>query len=255
MRGLLIFLLALNWTSLQSRSVEKTLQNDPSQQKHEGTANKTKNKAPPASEVNSATSNAEAVHQTQRHQNQSDNAIQRVEITPQPFAVAPQPTDTWIKWYVGFTAVIAIFSIVAALASIKQAYATRQKERAWLIAYIENPPQSLIGPQPDEIPISNEPGEVIVVTNIYRFGCKIENKGNSPARLTARAERLLVVPALDNWADELPKTPDYGPVTDLADYEVAICHQTPRYQFLFLCLRKMLRGLSRALTPCISMDL
>ena len=169
---------------------------------------------------NPATPNTKSAASRESHD--AEGKPQKVEIIPQPFTVSPQPTDIWLKWYVGFTAVIAIFSIVAAWAAVKQAYATRQKERAWLIAIIEEPPESLLGPQSGEFSGPTTPGAITLVTNIYRVGCKIQNQGNSPAWLTARAEKLQVVPARENWIDELPNIPDYGPITNLGDYGAAM---------------------------------
>ena len=133
-----------------------------------------------------------------------------MEITPNPLVVAPQPVDTWFKWYVGLTALIALFSGAAAGAAAIQARATQQKERAWLVAVMEQVPDSLVQPPPGT--------ETKFVTSIYRLACKIENQGNSPAWVNEWAARSHVVPASTDWKVELPQTPKYGDVTRVGDF-------------------------------------
>jgi hypothetical protein len=182
----------------------------PTDQKDNGSANKATNKPQARPQVDCSAPDKTTADQQKNCQSPPNNGITKVEVTPSPLVVAPQPTDTWLKWYVGLTGVIAFFSVVAAWAAIKQAYATRQKERAWIIAVMEDVPESLVQPPPSTA--------ALVVTNIYRLACKVQNKGNSPAWVTERADKMQVVAARNDWSAELPSQPDYGELTKLGDF-------------------------------------
>jgi hypothetical protein len=189
-------------------------QNAPSDHKNDSATKKPSVVTPHALSVKDAGRNPTTDDHQQCCQCPTNCPVPKVEITPNPLVVAPQPVDPWIKWYVILTALIMIFSGFAAWFSGIQARATQQKERAWLVAIMEDVPDSLTQPPSSAV--------TKLVTNIYRLACKIENKGNSPAWLTERAAQMKVVPAKDDWLQELPETPDYGEITKLGEFGVTM---------------------------------
>jgi len=185
-------------------------QNVPAGDKDKSTSYKTQTKPPIGLGQKPPPYEPKTDNQAQCCQCPCGGGIPKVEITPNPLVVAPQPVDTWFKWYVGLTALIALFSGAAAGAAAIQARATQQKERAWLVADMERVPDSLVQPPPST--------ETKFVTGIYRLACTIQNKGSSPAWINEWAARLQVVPAQDDWTKELPTTPDYGEATRVGDF-------------------------------------
>jgi hypothetical protein len=185
-------------------------QNTPSDQKKKSGNQKATPATPSGVGLNPKPNQQQPCAQAQPTQPPCGNSIPKVEITPNPLVVAPQSPDTWFKWYVILTGAIALFAGAAAVAAVIQARATQQKERAWLVAIMERVPDSLVQPPPST--------ETRFVTGIYRLACTIENKGNSPAWINEWAARLQVVPAQDDWTEELPTTPDYGEVTRVGDF-------------------------------------
>lgn len=186
-------------------------QNAPADQEQKGSNRKTKPQA--SSKINAKTKPPEdqqPADQPQSTQHPREGGIPKVEIVPSPLVIAPQSPDTWFKWYVIITGAIALFSGAAAVAAVVQASATQQKERAWLVAVMEQVPDSLVQPPPST--------ETKFATGIYRLACTIQNKGNSPAWINEWAARLEVVPAQDDWAKELPPTPGYDEVTRVGDF-------------------------------------
>jgi hypothetical protein len=189
-------------------------QNAPANSKNNSSAEKASVVAPHAVGVNNSSPNPKPDDHQQCCQCPTNCPVPKVEITRNPLVIAPQPVDPWIKGYVILTALIMIFSGFAAWFSGIQARATQQKERAWLVAIMEDVPESLT--QPPSSTVSK------LVTNIYRLACKIENRGESPAWLTERAARMEVVPAQEDWLQELPEDPSYGEITELGEFGVTM---------------------------------